>query len=267
MMRPIIAACLIGLTAFRSVQASTGPASVASQRAPAGMVVIPAGAYQSLYATASGRRVRVSAFALDRAPVTRDEFLEFVRSHPTWRRTSIPRLFADRSYLSGWRNDLDAGDSVAARDPVTSVSWFAAKAFCAAAGKRLPTTDEWEYVAAASETKRDATNDPRFLALLLARYAAHSRPPGFVDVYGVEFHGQVWEWTLDFNSVVVPDDSRATGGGVDARDHSLFCAAAAIGATELGNYSAFLRAAMRAGLTGRMTLDGLGFRCAADISV
>jgi formylglycine-generating enzyme required for sulfatase activity len=100
---------------------------------------------------------------------------------------------------------------------------------------------------------------------LVSLYATRPRPlppvdSGTVNVHGVRgLHGLAWEWVADFNSVLVSDDSRGVGG----RDHDLFCASAAIGAADPTNYPAFLRYAIRAGLTGRTTLETLGFRCAA----
>lgn len=230
---------------------------------PRGMARIPAGSYRPLYAT-SAARTRVGAFAIDREPVSRNAFLLFVREHAEWRRSAIKREFAERDYLNEWRGDLDAGESRTLAAPVRHVSWFAARAYCEAQGKRLPTTDEWEYVAVASETQRDATSDPAFLQRLLDIYTSHTR--GFRNVYGVSgLHGGPWEWTDDFNGVALSDDSRAAGSGVDARDHDLFCAGAALHATNPGNYPAFMRAAVRAGLTGRTASEHVGFRCAADL--
>jgi len=231
----------------------------------AGMVRLPAGSYLPLYRAPGEGRVQVSAFALDRDAVTNADFLAFVRAHPVWQRGRVRPVFAEPGYLAEWRADLEPGDADALRRPVTSVSWFAAKAYCAAQGKRLPTVDEWEYAAAASETRRDAAREPAFVRRLLANYAAH-RPDTLRNVYGVRaLHGGPWEWTLDFNSVLVSDDSRGLGAGGDERDHGLFCASAAIGATDPSNYPAFLRYAFRAGLTGRTTARTLGFRCAADL--
>ena len=237
------------------------------------MARIPDGSYRPLYGRPGDGRVRVKAFALDREPVTRGDFLDFVRANPSWRRSAVKPLFAERAYLAHWRGDVDAGDAMDLRRPVTGVSWFAARAYCAAQGKRLPTVDEWEYAAAASETRSDASRDPAFVRRLLALYA--SRPSdgvlpavgsGFRNVYGVrDLHGLASEWTLDFNGVLVSDDSRASGSGVSASEHTAFCASAAIGAADPTNYPAFLRYAFRAGLTGRSTLRTLGFRCAASI--
>ena len=238
------------------------------------MARIPTGEYRPLYAAPGADRVRVAAFALDRRPVSRADFLAFVREHPEWRRGGVRPRLAEPSYLADWPGALDAGSRADLQRPVTAVSWFAAKAYCAARGKRLPTLDEWEYAAAASETRRDASADPAFGRRLLALYAARSSAPlpvagsGVANVYGVrDLHGSAWEWTLERNSTVVADDSRVSGGAPDARDHRLYCASAAIGAADPANYPAFLRAAVRAGLTARTTLGGLGFRCAANVPV
>jgi sulfatase modifying factor 1 len=237
----------------------------------ASMARIPAGSYQPLYGAIGGAPVRVESFFLDREPVTRGQYLAFVRANPQWRRGAVRPLFAGKGYLSAWRGELDAGDATDLRRPVTEVSWFAAKAYCQAQGKRLPTVDEWEYAASANETRGDVARDPRFIRRVLALYTARPNdgmlPPvgsGFRNVYGVrDLHGLAWEWTLDFNDAMVSGDSRESGSGVGGRDHMLFCASAAIGASDPSNYPAFMRYAFRAGLTGRSTARTLGFRCAA----
>ena len=218
------------------------------------MARLPAGTYRPLYSAPGESDVRVAAFALDRRPVTRAEFLAFVRLHPVWQRGSVRPLLAEPSYLAQWPGVLDAGSGSDLRRPATGVSWFAATAYCAARGKRLPTLDEWEYAAAASDTRRNATADKAFRRTMLGLYAARSsaRLPiagsGAANVYGIrDLHGSAWEWTLDFNS-----------------SHRLYCASGAIGAADPTNYPAFMRSAFRAALTPRATLDGLGFRCAAD---
>jgi sulfatase modifying factor 1 len=229
-----------------------------------GMAVIPAGRYMPLYAPDTAA-VRVESFRMDRFPVTRSEFAAFVEAEPRWRRGAVKPVFADGRYLADWASDLEPGGNP--RAPVTGVSWFAARSYCAWRGKRLPTVDEWEYVARADETRRDAMTDPRHKARILELYTGRpDTPPAvgstFANLYGVhDLHGLVWEWIRDFNTVTVGADSRGTG----QRDVQLYCAAGAEGATDTTNYAAFLRYAFRASLEGRSTSAALGFRCAADL--
>ena len=280
-MLPLLSLAAATLLTVPPRPAASGIATTPARRAAvaAEMARIPAGSYLPLYGRRNDPRVRVAAFALDREPVTRGDFLAFVRANPSWRRGAVRPVFAERGYLASWRGDLDpstgsaqvAGNAGDLRRPVTEISWYAAKAYCAAQGKRLPTTDEWEYAAAASETHADAAREPGFVRRLLALYAGRASGgvlpavgTGFRNVYGVrDLHGLAWEWTLDFNGVLVSDDSREAGSGVGERDHTLFCASAAIGATDPTNYPGFMRYAFRAGLTGRSTIRTLGFRCAS----
>ncbi|MDB4887346.1 MAG: Sulphatase-modifying factor protein [Gemmatimonadetes bacterium] len=246
------------------------PVSETARGAAAKMAILPAGTYRPLYAEPGAPRIRVAAFALDRDPVTRGEFQRFVLTHATWRRDAIRPVFAEHGYLADWVSAVDPG-AATLRRPVTAVSWFAARAYCAAQGKRLPTVDEWEYAAAASATMRDAIGDRAVAGRLLQLYQSRASRAGeevgrgVRNAYGVrDLHEMGWEWTLDFNSVLVSDDSRGLGAGGDERDHHLFCASAALGASDPTNYAAFLRYAFRAGLTGRATVRSLGFRCAAS---
>jgi sulfatase modifying factor 1 len=239
-------------------------------------VAIEGGLYRPLYrqpvrtgrADSVTRRavaVRVAPFEIDRNLVTNAEFLEFVRAHPEWRRSRVSRLYADPSYLRHWRSDLDPGPRAPMASPVVNVSWFAARAYAAAHGGRLPTVAEWELVAAADETRRDATHDPRFLTRIrdwYSRPAVAVLPPvgsGFRNAWGVEdLHTLVWEWTLDFNSALVSGESRADA----SLDRTLFCGAGASNATDFSDYAAFMRFAYRASLEADYTTGQLGFRTA-----
>lgn len=260
--------------------AATGArATPAPAGAPPEMARLPGGEYRPLYRQPVRgvgrdtvlRRVvatTLSPFDLDRRPVTNGEYLAFVREHPEWRRSRASQLFADESYLRHWRGDLDLGPGAPPESPVVHVSWFAARAYCAARGKRLPTVAEWEFAAAADERRRDATSDPAFLARLrdwYSRPVPAVLPPvgrGFRNVWGIEdLHGLVWEWTLDFNSALVSGESR----GDASLERSLYCGAGASGAADFSDYAAFMRFAHRASLEARYTTASLGFRCARDV--
>lgn len=244
--------------------ASGGSAPAAVSTSASATVVVPAGSYTPLYSPEAGA-VSVESFRLDTHPVTRDRFAAFVAENPRWRRDQVLPVFADGRYLTDWADDLRPGGDGAA--PVTGVSWFAARAYCAWEGKRLPTADEWEYAARADETRTNASSDPAHKARLLELYNRRpSSPPPvgsiFRNRYGIhDMHGLVWEWVRDFNTVTVATDSR-TG---DSRDAQLFCAAGGEGATDRQDYAAFLRYAFRSSLKGRSTSSALGFRCAADL--
>ena len=243
---------------------SPGAAAITHRPAPRPMATVPTGRYLPLYSPDTSA-VNVRSFRLDAFLVTRADFAAFVAAVPRWRRDRVKPIFADRRYLADWSSALHPGGRPDA--PVTRVSWFAARAYCAWEGKRLPTVDEWEYAARADETRTDAMADPTHKARLLRLTTSRPRPlpavgSGFQNAYGVhDMHGLVWEWVRDFNTVTVGTDSR----GTSQRDNQLYCAAGAEGATDTEDYAAFLRYAFRASLEGRATSRALGFRCAADI--
>src|SRR5579859_1269323 len=170
-----------------------GPASPAGAVAPAGPV--------SPTSPAAPTTTHVGAYRLDRVPVTNGEFLDFVLHHREWRRGRIPALFADSDYLSHWKAPDELGTAAQPDQPVTRVSWFAARAYCEAAGGRLPTWFEWEFAAAADESRPDARNDAGWRERILSWYEhpANSQLSrvglGPANFYGVQdLHGLVWEW-------------------------------------------------------------------------
>lgn len=241
------------------------------------LLLVPTGQYQPLYkrpkrdslsvdTTQGPPPVMVPSFRLASHAVTNGDYLAFVLDHPQWRRSNARRLFVDEGYLRHWRSDLDFGDAATAECPVVNVSWFAARAYCAAHGHRLPTVDQWEYVAAASEHKRDATHEVAFQDRLRTWYSkptpARLGPvrSTFKNVYGIwDMHGLVWEWTDDFASALVNGESR----GDTALDQSLYCGSGAANAADFRDYAAFMRYALRSSLSARYCVANLGFREAA----
>ena len=208
---------------------------------------------------------RLAPFALMRKPVTNAEFLIFVRANPQWRRDRVARVFAEPRYLSHWSGPDQLGTAALPQQPVVQVSWFAAQAYCQARGARLPSWDEWEYAAAADETRRDARRDPAWRERILRWYSHpsnHALPRAGLqtpNVYGVQdLHGLVWEWTEDFSSLLVAADNRNQG---DA-DNAKFCGAGALSMDDRDNYAVLMRVAMLSSLEAHDTTLNLGFRCA-----
>jgi formylglycine-generating enzyme len=233
------------------------------------MIVVPAGTYAPLLRTRDEpERVPVAAFKLDVRPVTNAEFLAFVRAHPRWRRSEVAPLFAEAGYLGDWASDVELGPRAPADAPVVRISWFAARAFATAHGKRLPTTAEWERAAAVGFTQEDGRTEPGFRTAALAWFAQPSRLPlAAVGADRPNLHGVhdllslVWEWVDDFNTALVTGESRADTG----LERTQFCGAGAASARDLENYPAFMRAGMRSSLRASYAVPNLGFRCAQDL--
>jgi sulfatase modifying factor 1 len=156
-----------------------------------------------------------------------------------------------------------------ARQPVTRISWFAAKAYAAWRGKRLPTIAEWEYAAGAGFSRADGTNDVEFVRAINTWYSTPTPKvlpavaSGKANFYGVhDLHGLVWEWTSDFNSAMITGDARGDTG----LERQLFCGAGSQGASDPGNFPAFMRFGYRSSLKAGYTVHNLGFRCAKDLA-
>jgi gamma-glutamyl hercynylcysteine S-oxide synthase len=160
--------------------------------------------------------VELMPFAIARAAVTNAEFLQFVESGGYGNRTLWPDagwawreparaehpLYWRRTDRGWERRHFDAWQQLEPHEPVVHVNFYEAQAYCAYAGRRLPTEAEWE-VAATGGTRR--------------RYPWGEEPPDpertnldawygdVVDVgafengdspFGVrQMLGNVWEWT------------------------------------------------------------------------
>ena len=207
--------------------------------------------------------ILVSPFRLDRNPVTNADYSRFVGSNPAWAPGVVSPIFADGKYLEHWTDGLPLATD--RNRPVVNVSWFAAAAYCRAAGGFLPTTVQWEFAAAASERSADASADPAFVQQLLTWYSTPTgeelseTPSGAPNYWGVfNMHGLVWEWTEDFNSVFISGDNRRDGESLK----NVFCGSGGESAADKANYAAFMRYALRSSLKGEYTTPNLGFRCA-----
>lgn len=261
LLRAALGAALAGASGI-----ATGEAAAAEYvRIPGGdfTSVLPQGATPDSSATTT-----LSPFELRATPVTRGEFRTFLVTHPQWRRGQAPAVFADAAYLADGplAEDPPASDD-ADRRPVTGVSWFAAQAFCESEAARLPTWLEWEYAAAADETRRDARADPAWRQHILSWYErpASRRPPpvgGAANAYGVhDLNDLVWEWVDDFNALFIAGDSRTQGDP----DRLKFCGAGAISIVDRDNFAVLMRIALLSSLGASESTSSLGFRCARTL--
>jgi ergothioneine biosynthesis protein EgtB len=164
--------------------------------------------------------VEIPEFHIARAPVTNAEFVEFVESGGydreelwtpegwVWRckfGVRAPEYW--RNADGGWtRREFDVDVELAPHQPVRHVGYHDSQAYCAWAGRRLPTEAEWEMAASyesATGSKRrypwgecaatpaHANLDGRLRGCV--DVAAH--PEGDSPVGCRQMLGNVWEWT------------------------------------------------------------------------
>jgi formylglycine-generating enzyme required for sulfatase activity len=238
---------------------------------------IPGGGFRSVLPEgAAGAASHVEPFALQRTPVTNAEYLDFVRAHPEWQRGQVPATLADGRYLQHWSRPLELGPQAKADQPVTHVSWSAARAYCESRQARLPAWVEWEFAAAADEHVADARHDPAWRQTILATL---SRTPGSPlpavglkppNLYGIrDLHGVVWEWVEDFDTLFMPrghSDHEHAGMVMSPGDTAMSCGAAALSVSDPENYPMILRLAVLSSLNRNSTTSDLGFRCARSAS-
>ncbi len=231
------------------------------------MILITGGMYTPLfkYGDDLDPDVYVSSFYMSKYPVTNSEFSDFISNNPDWSYDNIKLIFADKNYLSHWHenNIADFGDL-----PVVNVSWFAADAYCSYIGGRLPTLDEWEYVASAGKNQKYGKDDTSYFSSILDWYINYktnslssikNMDSNYWGVFGM--HGYIWEWVSDFNSVILLNTD-AEGGGLE---EVLYCGATATNAIDPADYVAFMRYAFRNSLEATYTITNLGFRCVKNV--
>jgi formylglycine-generating enzyme required for sulfatase activity len=254
-------------TAATLAAPATPATAVESGAGDASYARIAGGSFQSILPSGGKERVdvRVGPFSMQRTPVTNGEFLAFVRAHPEWQKGHVAATLADARYLQHWQGALELGAQALPDQPVTNVSWFAARAFCEVHHARLPDWYEWEYAAAADAHAPDARHDPQWQQRVLAWYGKPSNRPlapvarSDANLYGVyDLHGLVWEWVDDFNALFIAADNRNQGDP----DLLKYCGSGALSVEDRENYPVMMRLAMLSSLRGNSTTANVGFRCA-----
>lgn len=243
--------------------------AAASGVAAADYVAIPGGVFDSALAIdGAAARIAIKPFAMRVEPVTNAEYLGFVRVHPEWQRGRVSPLFAGPQYLSAWQGPLIPGPGARPDQPVTDVSWFAARAFCASEQARLPDWYEWEYVAASDATHRDARRDPlRNQALLSAIQDSTGERPGAIgrhpaNVWGVrDLNRLLWEWTGDYAAMFPDADARVPGAGASLA----LCGGSALAFADKNQFALMMRVATLVALKPADAASRVGFRCVRDL--
>jgi formylglycine-generating enzyme required for sulfatase activity len=152
-------------------------------------IQIPAGSYQMgcspgdstcVFDEKPTHMVNVPGFRILEHEVTQGEYLAVIGNNPSFKTEC----------------GLDC--------PVETVNWDQAKAFCAAAGGRLPSESEWEYAARGGTTTSWYCGSDQSCVANIAWYEAnsgnttHPVKAKTANDYGLyDMTGNVWEWVED----------------------------------------------------------------------
>ena len=269
----ILGLALLGLRFAASAPAVTGGEGTSRGTAVESYASIRGGSgFRSVLPEGvAGAASHVEPFALQRLPVTNSDFLDFVRTHPGWQRGQVPASLADARYLQHWHGPLELGPQAGPDQPVTHVSWFAARAYCESRQARLPLWIEWEFAAAADEHAADARHDPVWRQTILEALTrtpgsplpvVGAKPPNLYGVYDLQ--GVVWEWVEDFDTLFMPREHAGhehAGMTMGPGDTAMSCGAAALSVSDPENYPMILRLAVLSSVSRNSTTADLGFRC------
>lgn len=237
---------------------------------PEGMALVPE-------RVAQGEEAAIELYCLDLTEVTVVAYQECVRAgacEPPGETVAVPDL--REGDIGIWSRSCNGHRGDRREHPVNCVHWTQAEAYCAAAGKRLPTEVEWEWAASGGDEKRrypwggqrpspQRLNACGFECAERLRRLGRPRPPlhfgedGFEDTapagsfpdgagrWGhLDLAGNVWEFTTS----PFADDPRVRvirgGGWAQSR-------------------SEMIRTVYRGGYLTTARGSAVGFRCAATL--
>lgn len=163
------------------------------------------------------RRVALSGFRVCDHLVTNKEYSLFVAANPKWSKDRADPELRDESYLSDWSDG--ACPEGKEDNPVAFVSFHAAAAFAAWAGKRLLTEAEWECAARGGLVGKKYPNGDQMndkIANLAKQYRGTTavkkfEPNGF-GLY--DMAGNLFEWTSDWFGPYPPGEAKDPSGPI-----------------------------------------------------
>ena len=143
--------------------------------------------------------VQVSGFFIDVYEVTNRQFLAFADA--TGYRTEAEQ----KTEVRTWRTAYGSGQD---NHPVVWMSWNDAAAYCAWAGKRLPTEAQWEKAARGTDARLwpwgndwddarlNSSDGQRDMTTPVGSFPGGASPYGVMDMAG-----NVWEWVNDWHGL------------------------------------------------------------------
>ncbi len=221
--------------------------------------------------------VKLAAFQIQRSEVTADQYAAFLNasgpgSHVNGCEVSPCVLTRTEDENSLITFDGNAYTSLGGALPIYKVTWYGAKAYCEAAGGRLPTEAEWEYAARGSDGRVypwgntwDPLNARTSIPVTteVGPLPINSHPSGISPFGLYDMAGNVAEWISDWydpafyntpaaiapnpTGPVIGTEKVIRGGSWDAKPF-------------------FARSIHRQSLAPASTGSWIGFRCAADAS-
>ena len=213
------------------------------------------------------RTVDVDAYEIDKYEVTTVQYLRYVLAN------NLPPL-VDWKWGGVFQETM-------ASHPVMHVSWFEADAYCKWAGKRLPTSAEWEKAARGTDGRiypwgnqqaglsrsnfgrsglSGPVRDRPERLLLYPPIVSVDKYENAVSPYGVfNMAGNVAEWTADwYDPGYYKYAPNKNPKGPDHGSHKAFRGGGWVDSTPS------VRPAQRNGADPQTRMNWLGFRCARD---
>ncbi len=143
--------------------------------------------------------ISLSEFYIDQTPVTNSEYKKFLDAHPEH---AVPYVEDPLVRAFNWDKSTRTFPAQFDRLPVVLVTWPDSAAFCAWAGKRLPTEAEWEKAARGTDERlwpwgndwdvsKVSSGRPTAGRLpAVGQSPASASPFGALDMVGI-----IWQWT------------------------------------------------------------------------